>query len=91
MLFGDAEMNMGCLNGLTEVTVASMYGNKDCNRGRLGVIIPFSVSLSVTSFYGVVNVLRCFVTSCAGGGSKRCRCECSEKKHGGNEEPASRP
>jgi hypothetical protein len=27
--FGDAEMNMGCLNGLTEVTVASMYGNKD--------------------------------------------------------------
>jgi hypothetical protein len=50
-------MPMGCLNGLTEVTVASMYGNKDCNRGRLGVIIPFlSLSLSVTSFYGVVNV-----------------------------------
>lgn len=41
MSFGDGEMNLGCRNGLTEVTVASVFGNKNCNRGRLGVIIPF--------------------------------------------------
>lgn len=45
--FGGAVMSMGCLNGLTEVTVASVYGNKNGNRRRPCVIIPFSVCLSL--------------------------------------------
>lgn len=55
MLFGDAEMNMDCLNRLTEVTVASMCGT-----------VIRKVRCNNTFFCDVILrcckcVLRCFV------------------------------